>query len=538
VRLSHGKADLHLSQNAILDENDSNVAVHQWLSGRKKGMLSDFAVGTIDHVLMAGLRQKHLVLRHLGLANKVVIIDEVHAYDVYMENYLLKALNWLGAYGVSVIVLSATLPASRRKTIVDAYNNKKTDISECWAKSLAYPLVTYTSGGETKSIETLPSARQTQVDINFMQEDRIIDILEEGLADGGYAGIIVNTVKQAQEIYTKMSQHFGGDVVKLLHAGFIASDRIAKETELVKILGGSNKNKRQDKLIIIGTQIFEQSMDLDFDILLTSLCPIDLLLQRIGRLHRHQRLRPNALKIPTCHIMHSDWGGFDAGSQAVYGQYLLMRTRAVLPPTISLPQEIPALVSAVYEEDTYVTIPEGMATEYARSRQEWGDLTIKSVIRSKSFQISSPNLKRSLLDWLDTSIADDPTEKRAEAAVRDTGDSIEVIVVQKRQNKLYLLDWLDDDQPIPHHAPHEELAQKIAACSIRLPAYFGREWIIDRAIKELEQCMKAENIVIGWYQSSWLNGCLCLILDENGQTTLCDHQLQYDRHLGLSYTKI
>ncbi|MDA8442348.1 MAG: CRISPR-associated endonuclease Cas3'', partial [Peptococcaceae bacterium] len=138
VQLAHGKANLNELYGKIKtatkemggfwvggeeseETGDDAIVVHEWFSGRKKGILADFVIGTIDQVLMGGLKQKHLALRHLGLANKVVILDECHAYDAYMSQYLYKVLNWLGAYNVPVIVLSATLPGDKRKQLIDAW---------------------------------------------------------------------------------------------------------------------------------------------------------------------------------------------------------------------------------------------------------------------------------------------------------------------------------------------------------------------------------------------------------------------------------
>ncbi len=136
VTLAHGKARLNedfqslvrrgwssaIAADAGLDAGRLDLAAHQWLSGRKKSLLSSFAVGTIDQLLFGALKSRHLALRHLGLAGKVVIIDEAHAYDVYMSQYLDRALEWLGAYEVPTIVLSATLPAMRRRDMVVAYD--------------------------------------------------------------------------------------------------------------------------------------------------------------------------------------------------------------------------------------------------------------------------------------------------------------------------------------------------------------------------------------------------------------------------------
>ena len=130
VGLAHGKARFHTDFQDLMKVGRSvgieldgepqtrELAAHRWLSGRKKALLSSFVVGTIDQLLFAALKSRHLALRHLGLAGKVVIIDEAHAYDVYMSQYLDRALEWLAAYRVPTIVLSATLPGRRRKEML------------------------------------------------------------------------------------------------------------------------------------------------------------------------------------------------------------------------------------------------------------------------------------------------------------------------------------------------------------------------------------------------------------------------------------
>ena len=299
MRLSHGKAELNEQYEGIklasyMAEGESGATVHDWLVGRKKGILADFAIGTIDHVLMAGLKQKHLALRHLGLANKVLIIDECHAYDVYMESYLLTALRWLGAYGVPVVVLSATLPPARRAAIVREYLNQRQKFGEGeeWTETTKYPLITRTDG---MSVYSEPAAgRAQEVAVQRLAHDDLPDALADALQGGGCAGVILNTVRKAQETYKTLAEKFGSGNVTLLHSGFIYSDRARMEEELTAELG-ENPDNRPELRIVVGTQVFEQSLDIDFDVMFTELCPMDLLLQRIGRLHRHRRGRPEKL---------------------------------------------------------------------------------------------------------------------------------------------------------------------------------------------------------------------------------------------------
>ncbi|HWQ76217.1 MAG TPA: CRISPR-associated helicase Cas3' [Syntrophomonas sp.] len=571
VHLAHGKADLNKLYAKIKkdtkemggfwvggEEGEETgadaVIVHEWFSGRKKGILADFVIGTIDQVLMGGLKQKHLALRHLGLANKVVILDECHAYDAYMSQYLYKVLNWLGAYHVPVIVLSATLPGDKRKQLIDAYLKDKEPVQEydpvfdkekpkappppAWENTRDYPIITYTDDQEIFQEKIVGKKRSLNVEFKILPEDaQIMAVLEDLLAEGGCAGIIVNTVKRAQEIARTLSLHFGEDCVELLHSRFIAMDRAQKEKELLERLGPGGE--RPERVIVVGTQIFEQSCDLDFDVLISDICPMDLLIQRIGRLHRHERNRPRPVKLQqaVCYITGMAESGFERGAELIYGKYLLMNTRALLPSKITLPDDISDLVQEAYRPDGLAVPPE-LQMEYQEAKAKEVQRIAKKAAKASTFQISDPYKRMGdLVGWLDTSITDDPSGKRGEAAVRDIEESLEVLVIQRHGGEYRMLPWLAQfkGRKIPADVPPDaEVARAIAECSVQLPRALC--WKIDDTIKELEKIALHE--LGAWQQSSWLKGELFLILDDQLSTELCGYHLQYDRRYGMLAKKL
>jgi CRISPR-associated endonuclease/helicase Cas3 len=573
VYLAHGKADLNelyyniktatkkmggywVGGEESEETGDDAIIVHDWFSGRKKGILADFVIGTIDQVLMGGLKQKHLALRHLGLANKVVILDECHAYDAYMSQYIYKVLNWLGAYGVPVVVLSATLPGDKRKQLIDAYLNRESaPVREydpvfdkekpeatplpAWATTCDYPIITFTDGSDIHQEKICGEQRPLQVALKILPDDeQIALVLEELLSGDGCAGIIVNTVKRAQKVAYTLRQFFDEDV-QLLHSRFLAMDRAQKEKELFTKLGADSERegRRPKRCIVVGTQIFEQSCDLDFDILISDICPMDLLIQRIGRLHRHQRSRPFKLLQARCFITGMNDSGFDCGAEIVYGKYLLMNTRALLPSSITLPDDIPKLVQETYRPEG-LSMPPELQREYEAAKEQQEQKIAKKMAKAYDFQISDPYKGMGdLVGWLDTSVTDDPSGKRGEAAVRDTEDSLEVLVVQRRGKEFCMLPWLAKfkGRKIPSDVPPEmELARAIAECSIQLPRELC--WKLDETIRELEKIALHE--LWAWQQSPWLKGELFLVLDEELSTELCGYHLQYDQHYGMLSKKI
>ncbi|MDR1398083.1 MAG: CRISPR-associated helicase Cas3' [Desulfarculales bacterium] len=557
LRLLHSKAEFNRQyQELKLSPDDSGeeggwVIAHQWFEGRKKSMLDDFAAGTIDQLLLAALKQKHVMLRHLGLTNKVVIIDECHAYDAYMSQYLDQALSWLGAYQVPVIVLSATLPPKKRQEVIDAYWGRnstpkplKDPLSDHepevpptppWVLCRDYPLITYTDGGEAKARAVAADGLSRQICLRFIEDETLVAKLEELLADGGCVGVIVNTVARAQDLAARLSQRWGEETVRLFHSRFLPQDRAEKESKLLAELGKPEPGrKRPYRRIIVGTQVLEQSLDIDFDLLITDLCPMDLLLQRLGRLQRHLRIRPGKLRTPLCLLIAPAGQEFAPGSRNVYGDYWLMRTKALLPDSITLPDDIARLVQEVYDEDLELGL-EGL-DQYVNAKKKATQRVDKQKSRALAFRIDLPwaNEGASLIDWLNTDVG----EKHGEAAVRDSDASIEVLLIQEQEGGLYFLPWIKDygGQPLfPDEVPAGDVAKALAGCSLRLPAALCHPGIIDRTIEKLEELNQARLSV--WQASPWLKGCLFLILDADNKAELGAYRLRYDKKYGLSYQK-
>lgn len=306
MSLVHSKAALSRSFEKLrfrgISDTDGGVIASQWLAGPKKAMLSNLVVGTVDQVLMLALQSKHSMLRHLGLAGKVVIVDEVHSYDLYMSSYLEVALQWLAHYGASVVLLSATLPIEQKQRLVDAYAGEYMESPPVLRKG--YPLVTAVSAEGVNEIsvplgETDLDACVACVDDS---DSATVTLIAELLADGGIALVICNAVARAQSLFAGVRAVFPSEC-ELHHSAFIASDRVEKEARLREELGpqAHRGGRRPWRKVIVATQVAEQSLDIDADVLLTDIAPMDLMIQRIGRLQRHYRPlddRPARLREP------------------------------------------------------------------------------------------------------------------------------------------------------------------------------------------------------------------------------------------------
>ncbi|OLT21199.1 hypothetical protein BJF78_34615 [Pseudonocardia sp. CNS-139] len=306
VVLAHGTATLNDNYRGLLraahvrgvgeDGDRENGIAHHWLRGRKKGPLAQFVIGTIDQALFGALKSRHVMLRHLGLAGKVVMIDEAHAYDVFMSRYLDRILHWLGAYGTPVVLLSATLPAVRRAELMQAYESGRGVSGTVVDDDPGYPVV-LASGAPPRPVAASGTPKTVTVERISDDLDTLVDSLRDALADGGCAVVIRNTVGRVQEAADRLAAEFGEDRVTITHSRFLACDRTALDTSLLRRFGPpGEKTERPFRHIVVASQVVEQSLDVDFDLMITDLAPTDLVLQRMGRLHRHQRERPARLR--------------------------------------------------------------------------------------------------------------------------------------------------------------------------------------------------------------------------------------------------
>jgi CRISPR-associated endonuclease/helicase Cas3 len=338
-------------------KNDTDAQeVISWFNSKKRALIAPFGVGTVDQAELATLNVKHAALRMMGLVGKVVIIDEVHAYDTYMTTIIERLLGWLSSMNTSVILLSATLPKKRRLRLAQAYSMKHV-LSE--AQSNAYP-----------SLLVLNEKNFYQASPAVWQTNRIIELQELHLGDdnpqekaqwlldmvsrGGYACWITNTVKRAQRISQVLNNIAPPDVdLELLHSQIPLDERQQRENHLKNKYGRDGKRPDSGKGIVVGTQVLEQSLDLDFDVMVSDLAPIDLLLQRAGRLHRHARLRPSNHTTPKLWLnFETDENGeLKLGTdRTVYAEFIMRQTHKTLTEysQIQLPEDYRNLIEAVY----------------------------------------------------------------------------------------------------------------------------------------------------------------------------------------------
>lgn len=556
IKLAHGNAALNEDYRELFTghsnlniESDSGLIVHDWFSGRKQTLLSDFVIGTVDQLLMAALKQKHVMLKHFGLSGKVVVVDECHAYDAYMSQYLDMAIKWLGIYKVPVIILSATLPEKRRAELIEAYTDSekhrakhteayvdKTIADEAWKHSLAYPLLTYTENNAVKQKALAFDGENKEVSVRRIIRDEVAATAGYAVERGGCVGVIVNTVRKAQEIAAELQSAFPKAEVIIMHAQFIMTDRAKREEQILKRVGKHSTPESRHGLIIVGTQVLEQSLDLDFDLMITELCPMDLLLQRTGRLHRHNRVRPQGLETASCFVLDETDDSFDSGSAAIYGEWLLMRTRALLPNKLTIPSDIPLLVQQTYDETNNEML--GELTEGMKKAQEENKLrTDEKENNAKKYRIKKPSNRKGkcLDDWLNNDIKSN-NEQTGEKAVRDGDPSVDVIALMRDREGLIRIIADKPEMIIPaDRPPSREEALLIARQKLRLPGFFGRRWKIDDTIEQLET--ETQNVFSAWQDSALLKEEVVLLFDEDLNADLAGVQLHYDIKTGLTYVK-
>ncbi|NKY33873.1 CRISPR-associated helicase/endonuclease Cas3 [Nocardia speluncae] len=505
----------------------------EWFLGAKRGLLAPFVVGTIDQLLLAATRTKHVMLRMAGLAGKVVILDEVHAADVYMSEFLMEGLRWLGQAGVPVILLSATLPPQQREQLLSAYLAGARSSEELEPVTVeaepGYPCVTTawvdTDGSPVVEQVAAPAWRAESLRVNVEvvgEGSSIAELLTDRLAGGGCVLIIRNTVDRAQKTYTELKGIFGS-AVELLHARMHVCRRAVVTETCLDRLGPKKDGVQRPLTIVVATQIAEQSFDVDADLLITDLAPMDLLLQRIGRMHRHDGVRrPSGLREPTVVITGFAPRGegppsIDDASEAIYGRYPLLRSAAATLHADGdhwkVPAQVPELVAAAY--DPQVAAPEAWADEVADALRTWTADQRKRADTAAQFVLTRlGEHEYPTLEGLHRGeyVKDD------DVRVRDGEESIEVILV-RGDTRGYRAE--NGRRLGPNGEVPAEVLDDVLGGTLRLPMRLARSGL--ESLRPLD----------GWRDHPWLRYSRALILDRDSRGAVGEARVRYDEELGL-----
>jgi CRISPR-associated endonuclease/helicase Cas3 len=540
----------------------AHVAAAEWFTYRKRGLLAPFGVGTVDQALMAVLQSRHVFVRLFGLAHKIVVLDEVHAYDTYMTTLIERLLEWLAALGSPVVLLSATLPAARREALACAYARGLGRESLPEAVPPAYPRVTWVTVADdgTEHVDASPAfTRALGLERLILREGgpqlgawTLGPRLKEALAAGGCAAVVCNTVGEAQEAYRHLRAVFPGladdglPEVDLLHARYPFEERERRQQRtLVRFgkpdgvvhVGDGNVRpvRRPSRAILVATQVIEQSLDLDFDLMVSELAPVDLLLQRAGRLHRHSRHRAPALLEPRLWIgwppvSEDETPMFGKGTEAVYDRHVLLRTWLAMADltSVRIPEDIDGLIDLVYGDVTRAcpwTASESLNRAWDESLRELLEAREREQQEARARWLRPPGVEGPL-SWF----AEDPREEDApelhrehQALTRLAELSVGVVLLHGSPERPAL--GPDGRETVSLTSePSLELAKRLLRRSVS---------VADRRVVGPLLHMPAP---AAWRRSPWLRHHRLLVLGLDGAVAVGRHSIRLDDELGLVIT--
>ena len=532
------------------DECVPSVVAAEWFTYRKRGLLAPFGVGTVDQALMAVLQTKHVFVRLFGLAQKTVIIDEVHAYDAYMSTLLERLLEWLAALGSPVILLSATLPANRRDALIKAYlRGLEINEFETLGEDV-YPRISYATDSTVKVRHIETSEKSRTLYLEKIGENFVEKLKTKLEASGGCAAIVCNTVQRSQDVFDELSkdEFFQGEAsdrlpkLDLLHARFRFLDRERREERVLERFGKPDENgespHRPKCAVLVATQIIEQSLDLDFDLMISDLAPVDLLLQRAGRIQRHDRdsdkieekdKRPKIFRNnPTLWIIkpETDENGLlkpdkkglpDFGKPGViYDKHILLRSWLSIEKRkqIVIPDEVERLIEDVYDRNiessdkNYQDFWEETKRAMRKHRRSKED-------KAKFCRISEAN-EECLFTENSLELDEDDPEKHKDLQALTRDDempSVSVIILNQDEQRQVNFDL----------KPDEETEKFLLMREAKITKWGLSEEIIDK--EELKEKT--------WKQSPLLKHYRYLPLDEKGEFRIGKYVISLDKDLGI-----
>lgn len=394
-----------------------------WLADHnKRALLSPAGIGTIDQALLAVLHSRHQSLRLLGLYRKVLIVDEVHACDAYMQGVLEVLLEFHARSGGSAILLSATLPAHMKCALLAAYARGRDHKLIPPLASHAYPLATQFFGGETAEVSEYPLASRSEVcrslAVEYMSEQTDVHgRIRQALVAGQCVCWVRNTVADAIDACDLFRRADRSIDPILFHARFALGDRLAREGEILDAFGPDSDGEKRKGRLVIATQVIEQSLDVDFDLVVSDLAPIDRVLQRAGRLRRHvrnasgDRLAGDGVKdergIPGLVVFGPQWAEEPAADwykalfpkgAAVYPDHgqLWLTARALRDGRVEMPADARGLIESVFSRDE-TDVPAGLQRIADRAYSK--ELADAGIAQNNTLKFAQGYARGDFVDW-------------------------------------------------------------------------------------------------------------------------------------------
>ncbi len=541
----HDKLNLHLVHGGqlkaltpggitqILGENEHDpdqdkIQAESWFLPKKRTLLAPFGVGTVDQTFLSVLQTRHFFVRMFGLGQKVLIFDEVHAYDFYMSELFKELLAWLKGIGTSVILLSATLNQKAKNDLITAWGSEIKN-----QEPGTYPEMTIASSTTMKTI-SFPSTEHKKIILNQVADNHndLTNVLTEKLKDGGSAAVLCNTVNKARQVYQALLDInvVCNDNLYLFHSRYPYYRRMEIENTILNLF--SKGGKRPDRAIVVATQVIEQSLDLDFDYMISEIAPIDLLIQRLGRLHRHwinQIMRSSLLDKPIFTLIqpNSKNGIPEFGiNKKIYDESILIRTWELLKnkTELILPDETASLVEAVYGKINDDNLSDAIREHLKKTDEQLQKKRHQDIFESRVRLIPNINIKDIIFKTNSNLEEDNPVIHHSLSALTRLGEqSIDLICLYQTEKGLAITPNGNAVIESPDIVPDSEQIQlllqaKVSVQDIRIVRYFSNYPVLS-----------------AWKKLSALRHTYAVFFPESGTTTLNDSNLilKLDNTLGL-----
>ena len=463
ARFNENFAILRQTGRTVQKNEEAWAQCNEWLAqSRKRIFLGQIGICTVDQVLVSVLPIKHRFIRGFGIGRSVLIVDEVHAYDAYMYGLLEAVLRNQHAAGGSSILLSATLPQTLKKELLKTTATSILETNDTPHSCPPYPLISWADGEQVRQF-TLSDSEQpptTQLEFELQKSadllpdatlcQRIVDAAQKG----AQIAIVCNLVEVAQQLAQQLQKQTNINV-NIFHARYCLAHRQIKEDKIIEYFG--KQGKREVGRILVATQVIEQSLDVDFDWLITQLCPVDLLFQRMGRLHRHERSRPAEFVKPLCTILLPPGNDYGLHGLIYSNTRVMWRTafklRVCEEKIIEFPKAYREWIESIYQETPWGNEPEDI---------EMGFHEFEEKLDGKRFSA------KQILNWTNNVALSDSDEK-IRAVTRDDEFNLSIIPCLETSDGKQLL-----DSQVLEHLGQWQRTEALAMNTVNVPYTWKR----------------------------------------------------------------